>query len=90
MKGVTDSDGGDTAAPLLPSLRGAHQRDKEARGQQGELIAMDRLKARRREWLWEQRIPLGALTLLTGKKGAGKSSLVSEIAEPEDSRPLRY
>ena len=59
---------------MLPST------GKGARGQEGDLVAMSTLKAKRREWLWSQRIPFGAITLLTGKKGAGKSSLASEIA----------
>src|SRR5207302_1745040 len=50
------------------------------REQSGDLIAMSTLKPKKRAWLWVQRIPFGAITLLTGKKGAGKSSLGSEIA----------
>lgn len=34
----------------------------------------------RTEWLWEQRVPLGALTALAGKQGTGKSTLACALA----------
>jgi hypothetical protein len=38
------------------------------------------LKAKKVTWLWAGRIPYGALTVLEGDKGAGKSSFASAIA----------
>jgi hypothetical protein len=34
---------------------------------------------RRTRWLWENRIPLGGLTLLAGREGLGKSTLAVEL-----------
>lgn len=53
---------------------------KDARMQKHGLVRMSALKARSRAWLWPDRVPFGAITLLAGKKGSGKSSLGSEIA----------
>src|SRR5262245_62089529 len=37
-------------------------------------------KGRKTEWLWEGYIPVGALTLIDGKKNRGKSTLQTAIA----------
>ena len=43
-------------------------------------IVMSGVKARPPEWLWEQRIPLGELTLIDGDPATNKSSLTLDIA----------
>ena len=45
-----------------------------------KLIRMDTVEPRRVPWLWENRIPLGRLSLLVGMPGAGKSFLTCEMA----------
>jgi len=44
------------------------------------IITMDRVKAEKIDWLWDNRIPIGRLTLLDGDPGSGKSFLSLEIA----------
>jgi AAA domain len=38
------------------------------------------IKVKATEWLWQQRIPLGALTLLPGREGTGKSTFGAWLA----------
>lgn len=38
------------------------------------------LRFRRVKWAWENRLPIGALTLLAGREGMGKSSLWADLA----------
>ena len=44
------------------------------------IITMDQVKAEKIDWLWDNRIPIGRLTLLDGDPGSGKSFLSLEIA----------
>ena len=44
------------------------------------LIDMDTVQSRPVEWLWENRIPLGKITLIAGEMGIGKSFLTLEMA----------
>src|SRR5438034_5286997 len=44
------------------------------------LVRMDEVEARRVEWLWRDRIPLRAVTLLAGIGGLGKSQASLAIA----------
>jgi hypothetical protein len=44
------------------------------------LIRASDIPAGRVEWLWEQRIPIGGLTILEGHPGAMKSTLVADLA----------
>jgi energy-coupling factor transporter ATP-binding protein EcfA2 len=37
------------------------------------------LKMRRARWLWDERIPMGSLTLLAGREGEGKSTLAIRL-----------
>lgn len=37
---------------------------------------------RRPRWAWEERIPLGAVTLLVGREGTGKTTLSTALAAP--------
>jgi putative DNA primase/helicase len=58
------------------------------------VVRLSDVRARRLEWLWPERIPLGKLTLLAGDPGLGKSFLSLDIASrvttgrawPDDSR----
>jgi hypothetical protein len=42
--------------------------------------SVENIKPRRVRWLWEDRLPLGALTLLGGREGIGKSILAYTLA----------
>jgi RecA-family ATPase len=43
------------------------------------LVAASSIKAKVTKWLWENRIPLGEMTLLAGREGIGKSILECEL-----------
>ena len=43
-------------------------------------ILLDDVQEQKVDWLWPQRIPMGALTILDGDPGSGKSLLTLEIA----------
>jgi hypothetical protein len=45
-----------------------------------ELVPASSIKPRPVRWLWEERIPLGALTLDGGREGIGKSTLAYTLA----------
>ena len=45
-----------------------------------EVVSMDTVSPERQEWLWDSRIPLGALTLLDGSANVGKSTLMIDLA----------
>lgn len=45
-----------------------------------QFINLEEVEAGAVRWLWPKRIPLGALTLLVGDPGGGKSTLLCEIA----------
>jgi hypothetical protein len=44
------------------------------------LIRMSSLAASPRQWLWQDRIPTGCLTVLNGDPGVNRSTLTCEIA----------
>lgn len=44
------------------------------------IALLSQLKARRTDWLWHNRIPLGELTILDGDPGTNKSSLTIDLA----------
>jgi RecA-family ATPase len=44
------------------------------------LMPLDDVKVEQVNWLWPGRIPLGALTLLDGPPGVGKSTLILDLA----------
>ncbi len=43
-------------------------------------IRMDTIEAQKIEWLWENRIPQGAVTIIEGEEGVGKSTLLCALA----------
>jgi len=45
-----------------------------------DIRSAESIEARRLEWLWTDRIPLGAVTILAGDGGLGKSLLTCELA----------
>jgi hypothetical protein len=57
-------------------------REAEPEQAQAELrvIPASAIKVKATEWLWHQRIPLGALTLLPGREGTGKSTFGAWLA----------
>ena len=46
----------------------------------GGLIRMSEYVPRPRQWLWPERIPLRALTMLDGDPGTSKSTLTCDVA----------
>lgn len=45
-----------------------------------ELVPLAAVHARRVEWLWKGRIPVGEVTLLAGPEGTGKSTMLAHLA----------
>lgn len=45
-----------------------------------QLISLDTIQMEDTCWLWQDRIPLGEVTLLVGQEGLGKSTLACELA----------
>ena len=71
-----------TAAELRELGYGAQDGDK--RGQDSgdlaiEATSLSQIKFRSVEWQWDQRIPLGYITNLTGDPGAGKGHLMASM-----------
>jgi hypothetical protein len=68
-----------------PALAEAQRAAQEA-GEQEEpvpelrVIPVSQIKIKATEWLWHHRIPLGALTLLPGREGTGKSTAGAWLA----------
>ena len=44
------------------------------------ITPVSKIPVKATEWLWDQRIPLGALTLLPGREGTGKSTFGAWLA----------
>ncbi len=49
-------------------------------GTRVRLIEASKIKPTKTQWLWPGRIPAGAITVLTGRPGLGKSFLAADIA----------
>lgn len=62
------------------SRNGNGHAENEGETHQPLIITMDQIKAEKVDWLWDNRIPIGRLTLLDGDPGSGKSFLSLEIA----------
>lgn len=45
-----------------------------------KVTRLDTIEPEATDWLWEQRIPLGEITLLAGREGIGKSTIAYELA----------
>ncbi|MDM4017764.1 AAA family ATPase [Roseiconus lacunae] len=54
--------------------------DRNRSKRKPKLTTMSDVTPRQIEWLWPGRIPLGAITLLAGPQGSGKSTLVADMA----------
>ena len=53
------------------------------------IVPLAQVKAEQQGWLWPNRIPLGAITLLEGDPGQGKSTITYDLAARVSSgRPL--
>jgi hypothetical protein len=69
-----------TKAPTRDEARRAAQ---EAAGEAEphlRITPVSKIPVKATEWLWDQRIPLGALTLLPGREGTGKSTFGAWLA----------
>lgn len=53
---------------------------EEARRTGAVLTAFDQIQAKPIDWLWVSRIPLGAITIVAGMPGLGKSFLTCDLA----------
>ena len=53
---------------------------RDVEGFSVELVPFSSIQARRTDWLWAGRVPLGMLTLLVGSEGWGKSALTISSA----------
>lgn len=65
-----------------PSDMGPHPADRPREASSSELrvIPVSQMKVKATEWLWDKRIPLGALTLFPGREGTGKSTAGAWLA----------
>jgi hypothetical protein len=68
-----------------PSPEEARRAALEAGGQEEcvpelRVVPVSQIKIKATEWLWHHRIPLGALTLLPGREGTGKSTAGAWLA----------
>jgi AAA domain len=68
-----------------PSPEEARRAAREAGGQEDcvpelRVVPVSQIKVKATEWLWHHRIPLGALTLLPGREGTGKSTAGTWLA----------
>ena len=62
-------------ATLAPRVPNQHQMNHDPR-----LVPLSTVTPQRVRWLWAKRIPLGALTVLEGDPGQGKSSVTYDLA----------
>src|SRR4051794_26925544 len=53
--------------------------NRHAGGVRLRVLPASRVEVERPTWLWEGRIPLENMTLLVGRQGLGKSTLVAEL-----------
>src|SRR4051812_37112753 len=54
--------------------------DRRQTVSRARVVRLSDVRARKLEWLWPERIPLGKLTLLAGDPGLGKSFLSLDLA----------
>jgi hypothetical protein len=94
MTGIPQ-DRGAAIASEFPSLNGHGGAAGEAtkpRGRRQVLLTPAPTKVRPVRWLWHERLPLGALTLLAGREGIGKSTaaytLIAQVTR--GTLPGRY
>lgn len=65
----------------LAQRKGKREADKEeAAGRRAFTRPMSSYRPANVEWLWEQRIPIGEITMLAGKSGIGKSTVLTTFA----------
>ena len=68
----------DGPAPSLRDLR-RHATNGNGTGRQMVPNVLSTVEPERVTWAWEQRIPVGAVTLLAGRQGLGKSTLLADL-----------
>ncbi len=69
-------------APALrvPTTKGKASAEMAADRPQAVIVRLDAVQAQPVDWLWEGRIPLGAVTLIEGDPNLGKSTLTADLA----------
>jgi AAA domain-containing protein/bifunctional DNA primase/polymerase-like protein len=67
--------------PKSPSLPSASKVDANG-NEKGRLrvLSSNRFSIKRVRWLWDQRAPIGEITLVPGREGVGKSLLLASLA----------
>ncbi|MEH1013060.1 AAA family ATPase [Micromonospora sp. CPCC 206060] len=60
-----------------PPARPETARPEPARPRSVRLFAASRIKPKRVRWLWADRVPVGEITLVAGREGAGKSTFLA-------------
>ncbi len=68
------------AKPMAPGAKPTASDPKPTARLVPELVCMSDVPATEVQWLWNARIPLGRITTLTGRPGAGKSLTTCDIA----------
>lgn len=63
-----------------PAAVNGGRAEAPAAGRTLAVNSYDTIRAERTRWLWDQRIPLGTVTLLVGREKLGKSTLCCELA----------
>ena len=69
-----------TAAPLHKSTQADNQRGRTSLAHEPVMVCMADVQPQPIQWLWQDRVALGKLTLIAGDPGLGKSMLTLDIA----------
>jgi hypothetical protein len=69
-----------TVRALVAAFRAASPEPAPASKPELRVTAFSQIKIKATEWLWHHRIPIGALTLLPGREGTGKSTAGAWLA----------
>lgn len=64
----------------LSALQPADGRPADAKGAGLRVTPVSAIRVKSTEWLWHNRVPIGALTLLPGREGTGKSTAGAWLA----------
>ena len=77
---VTACEPHDVKDDFQSSLIGAYRKMPEPDGGRLFLKLLDTTTPRKAKWAWHEKLPLGALSLMAGREGIGKSTVVFDIA----------
>ncbi|MGG6498173.1 UNVERIFIED_CONTAM: AAA family ATPase, partial [Bacteroidetes bacterium 56_B9] len=55
-----------------------HGSERQSSGKKSHLLSLASVKPQATDWLWQDRIPRGALTISTGLPGIGKSHQICD------------